>query len=163
MSDNTISQRSILFVGDFHAKTSRLPEIGRAWLESKASYGSSSIEFLRRLGRLGLLSKTSPACYPATGGGILPPSFAGWSNSGMASPGGYLTLSISESPNDAVESSLSDILETDAPQKYFLSPKACQGVLKRAERRGRPLPEPLAQALTQVATTDRTPTTHEIT
>ena len=70
MSDNTIFQQSILFVGDSHAKTSRLPEIGRAWLESEASYGSSSIEFLKRLGRLGLLSKTSPACYPATGGGF---------------------------------------------------------------------------------------------
>ena len=36
------------------------------------------------------------------------------------------------SPNVAKESSLSQILG-DVPEKYFLSSKACQGILRRAE------------------------------
>jgi hypothetical protein len=44
-------------------------------------------------------------------------------------------------PNDDAVSSLSDILETgDVPQRYFLSPKACSGILRRAEKRGKELP-----------------------
>jgi hypothetical protein len=58
-----------------------------------------------------------------------------------------------ESPSDAVESSLSDILEPtgDHLRKYFLSPKACAGILRRAAKRGRKLPEMLEQALMSVA------------
>lgn len=64
-------------------------------------------------------------------------------------------LSTSESPNDAVESSLRDVLETSpVPAKYFLSQKAAQGILRRAERRGRRLPEPLRTALYSVAGPD---------
>lgn len=33
------------------------------------------------------------------------------------------------------------------PLKYYLSPKACQGILRRAEKRGKELPESLKQAL----------------
>lgn len=45
-------------------------------------------------------------------------------------------------------SSLSDILETgDIPPRYYLSPAACRGILRRAEARGRALPEVLRQVL----------------
>jgi hypothetical protein len=48
--------------------------------------------------------------------------------------------------------SLSGILETgDLPQRFFLSEKACAGILRRAEKRGKKLPEPLRLALNQVA------------
>jgi hypothetical protein len=43
------------------------------------------------------------------------------------------------------------ILEADVPEKYYLSPKACQGILRRAERRGKKLPELLEVALVSVA------------
>lgn len=44
--------------------------------------------------------------------------------------------------------SLSDILETgDIPPRYYLSPAACRGILRRAESRGRELPEALRRAL----------------
>lgn len=36
------------------------------------------------------------------------------------------------------------------PQKYFLSPKACAGILRRAKVRGRNLPRELEKALKQV-------------
>jgi hypothetical protein len=54
-----------------------------------------------------------------------------------------------ESPNDAVESTLSQILEANAPEKYYLSAKACEGIVRRAERRGKQLPEMLRIALEQ--------------
>ena len=48
--------------------------------------------------------------------------------------------------------SLSDILETgDLPQRFFLTPKACAGILRRAAGRGKTLPPPLQRALQAVA------------
>ena len=45
-------------------------------------------------------------------------------------------------------SSLSDILETgNIPQRYFLTPAACRGIIRRSEKRGRALPEVLLRAL----------------
>jgi len=60
------------------------------------------------------------------------------------------TLNIGEFPNAERESLLSQILEDNVPQKYYLSARACQGILTRASRRGKPLPEVLRQALMDV-------------
>jgi hypothetical protein len=61
------------------------------------------------------------------------------------------TLNTSESPNDegACSSSLALILQppTDVQTRYYLSPKACEGILRRANRRGKVLPERLQKAL----------------
>jgi len=71
----------------------------------------------------------------------------------MGSPTGFLMLNTLEFHSDAVVSFLSDILETgDLPQRYFLSPRACRGILRRAEKRGWEIPERLRRALTAVAT-----------
>lgn len=51
------------------------------------------------------------------------------------------------SPKDAKESSLSQILQADPPLKYYLSPKACLGILRRAFERGKELPKKLERAL----------------
>lgn len=52
----------------------------------------------------------------------------------------------------AVACSLSQILEKGAvPTKYYLSAKACRGILRRAEKRGKSLPNRLHRALAQVA------------
>ena len=56
----------------------------------------------------------------------------------------------SESPSVAAESSLSEILQENAPEKYSLSPKACNGILRRAEKRGKELPPMLRDALMEV-------------
>ena len=63
------------------------------------------------------------------------------------SHGGYLMRSTGESPSAVVESTLWQILEANVPEKYYLSAKACQGILKRAERRGKKLPAILREAL----------------
>lgn len=57
------------------------------------------------------------------------------------------TLNIGESPSVAGESRLSWILEDNVPEKYYLSARACQGILNRASRRGKELPEILKMAL----------------
>ena len=63
---------------------------------------------------------------------------------------GFLTLNTGECPSVAVESTLSSILEENAPEKYYLSAKACEGILRRAERRGKALPMMLREALEEV-------------
>lgn len=57
------------------------------------------------------------------------------------------TLNTSECPKDAVESSLSAILQDSVPSKYYLTRKACLGILRRAEEREKNLPEQLELAL----------------
>lgn len=57
------------------------------------------------------------------------------------------TLNTGEYPNAEKESLLSWILEDNVPQKYYLSARACQGILTRASRRGKKLPELLEAAL----------------
>ena len=52
-------------------------------------------------------------------------------------------------PNVACASRLSSILQVGVPEKYFLSRKACEGILRRASRRGKQLPELLKMALEQ--------------
>ena len=61
--------------------------------------------------------------------------------------GGASTLNTGVSPRDAKESSLSQILQADPPLKYYLSPKACLGILRRAVERGKELPKKLERAL----------------
>jgi hypothetical protein len=72
----------------------------------------------------------------------------------MGSPTGFLTLNGLESPSDVAVCSLSHTLETGVvPQRYFLSEKACSGILRRAEKRGKKLPAQLQDALTAAAQT----------
>ena len=61
--------------------------------------------------------------------------------------GGASTLNTGVSPKDAKGSSLSQILQADPPLKYYLSPKACLGILRRAFERGKELPKKLERAL----------------
>lgn len=57
------------------------------------------------------------------------------------------TLNTSECPKDVVESSLWQILLDTVPSRYWLSRKACRGMLRRADCRGKLLPELLEIAL----------------
>lgn len=66
---------------------------------------------------------------------------------GIQSLGELSMLNIGESPNEERESTLSQILEVNPRQKYYLSKIACEGILKRASRRGKELPEVLRMAL----------------
>ena len=132
------------------------PDSAKGLLTHEAT---SCLRFLQSLnvsGLDGLSGKTYPVSCRATEDGILEPSSECWQNSGMGSPTGFWTLNTLEWPSDAAVCSLSDILETgDVPQRFYLSAKACQGILRRAEKRGKTLPETLRLALESVATTTK--------
>ena len=61
--------------------------------------------------------------------------------------GEHWTLNIGECPKDVEESGLWQILEERVHPKYYLSARACIGILRRAERRGKELPKLLKEAL----------------
>ena len=61
--------------------------------------------------------------------------------------GDALTLNTGVSPREERESSLSQILQVDPPSKYYLTRKACLGILRRAFERGKGLPKKLQEAL----------------
>lgn len=87
------------------------------------------------------------ACIPRLEGGKNGQTQdASWEMGGLLL-GEYTMRSFGEFPNDERESRLSQILEETPHQKYCLSARACQGILNRAARRGKELPEMLRIAL----------------
>ena len=99
-----------------------------------------------------------PGLLSSERGATLAPSSGRWQNAGMGSPTEFWTLSSSECPSAADACSLSDVLETgELPQRFYLSAKACAGILRRAETRGKTLPETLRLCLfAQAAAAPRT-------
>ena len=146
MSDN------LTFWSEEHlASLSQSQDFVKALLTLAAISCSHLVQSLTNIAPDGWFGKTFPVYCRRTEEGILLPSSGRWKNSGMGSPTGFLTLNTSEWPKDAVVCSLSDILETgDLPQRYFLSAKACAGILRRAEKRGKTLPPQLEAALRRV-------------
>ena len=61
--------------------------------------------------------------------------------------GELTTRNTGECPNAVVVSRLSQILEVNPLPKYNLTAKACLGILRRAEQRGKDLPERLKAVL----------------
>lgn len=121
-------------------------------LTAAATSHLSSVDWLVRYGPRGSSGKMYQASSAAAADGTLAPSSGRWLNSGMGSHGEFLTLATAEFHSAAVESSLSEVLQAQPlPERYFLSPRACAGILRRAKKRGKTLPEPLAVALEAVA------------
>lgn len=130
------------------ANPSRSLDLEQAWLTRVATSCSGLVRLLTDFAPAGSFGKMSPESCHQTVDGILAPSSGCWQSSGMGSPTEFLTLNISDWPSAAAVCSLSDILETgDVPQRYFLSAKACRGILRRAEKRGKALPRALQAAL----------------
>lgn len=120
--------------------------------------------------------KTSPASSPTKATRLAASSAPWWANPknsnrqgengrtlvvcmdpGEQSHGGFWMPNISAWPNDAAVCSLSQVLEQGSiHSKYYLSAKACAGILRRAEARGKTLPEPLLLALAQEASQEQT-------
>ena len=134
------------------ASPSRSLDSEREWMTLVATWPSSFSGLLIEHGPAGWYGRTSLVSCQAITDGILEPSSGHWENSGMGGPTESWTLSTSEFPSDGDASSLSDILETGTvPPRFYLSAKACQGILRRAERRGKAPPERLREALALVA------------
>ena len=61
--------------------------------------------------------------------------------------GESLTLNTGASPRDAAVSTLWQILEDKPHPRFYLTRKACHGILRRSSERGKPLPTALRSAL----------------
>ena len=147
MSDRLLFSPEELLASRFQSQ-----DCEKDWRTLVATWPSDSSSLLLSCSPNGSFGKTSRACSVAAKDGILEPSSGRWANSGMGSPTEFLTLNGMESPSVAVVCSLSATLETgDVPQRYFLSQKACLGILRRAEKRGKELPAQLRQALQAAA------------
>ena len=143
-----------------HAKHSPSPGSDAGSLTIAVALRWSSSDWRKHCALGGSSGRTSLASCHKTEDGLLAPSSGRWANSGMGSPTECWTHSMSEwtafhmpCPSDDAVCSLSDVLEeTQAvPQRFFLSRKACEGILRRAERRGKTLPPMLLAALKSVA------------
>ena len=95
----------------------------------------------------GLSARNAPMCLCLCGGGgaRADASTMKWEDGALL--GEYMTRSFGEYTREENESRSSQILEDSPHPKYSLSAKAWQGILNRAERRGKKLPELLEQAL----------------
>lgn len=119
------------------------------WPEADPVFSSNLLAFWKRLVRRGSSSKTSLVCFPHMAAEIWQQYSVRWLTAGTASRGGYSTLSFSDSPNDARGCFLLDILQETrvVPPRFYLSRKACAGILRRAQKRAKKLPERLAASL----------------
>ena len=135
-----------------HARIGRSRERERDCLERAAASFTSLQESCTSFDPLGSCSRMFPDFSVLTTDETLRKSSGfSWSSAGMGFNGVCLTASFSESPSAAAVCSLSDVLESHAPQRFFLSQKAAQGILRRAKKRGRTLPERLMTALQVLA------------
>lgn len=162
------------------AKTTQSRVSEREWMECVVASRSPMLRLLADIGPDGWSGRTSSVSFqaredetlqafwdcspgdgsksPPAGGNLRELSKA--TAALTASHGGCLTLNMSEwtalpahfLKDDGV-CSLSDILEAtgDVPQRFYLSGKACRGILRRAVNRGRELPSALLRALALVA------------
>lgn len=125
--------------------------------------------------QLSLFGRTSQGLFPATAEKISEPcwkSLPAWNSQTLlfldlrggadgAKPGqspetdgpwlgDSSTLNIGECPREENVSLLSWILQVDVPEKYYLSAKACLGIMIRASRRGKKLKDLLQTALLEM-------------
>ena len=130
------------------ANPSASQDCEKDWQTRVATSCLPTAQLLNAIAPSGWYGRTSPVSCRLTEDGTLEPSSECWQNSGMGSPTGFLTLNTSEWHKDANVCLLSHTLETsDLPQRYYLSARACAGILRRAEKRGKELPPILRSAL----------------
>lgn len=140
----------------------------------EADYSTQPCKSLIGATQDGQCTKTSPACSVPAAGQTLLPWLAKWLDASLIYPpkqngkqvasvlvsadlsSGLLWMrntaehrsTLAPSLNAGDVCSLSEILETgQVDRRYFLTPKACQGILRRAEKRGKQLPPMLKAAL----------------
>ncbi len=122
---------------DSPAKTLPLLENEKGSLENKQDCSKSWKELLKKLNQSGLCSKMFPDFFLSTAGEIWRSSLPSFPKSGIAWHGECLMLNTSEWLKEGDVCGLSEVLETHVPQKYYLSKKAVQGMVKRSMKWGR--------------------------
>lgn len=136
MTERPDGQVSLFDQDTWYGKTSLVPKAANKAVTSRQSSKKQSASQSRKLPIFKCLTRDGQL-----GGGT-----GTWTDDG-AWLGACSTRNGGEYPNAAVESRLSQILEERPHTKYSLTPKACMGILRRAEKRGKDLPEALKAAL----------------
>jgi len=137
-----------LFAGDSPAKTLALQASVPDWVVSEVDF-SLMHSLSQKASKQKLSSwRMCQDFYQAIKDATLEQSSLHWPTQGIATSNGACLIRNSlEYHNGAEESSLSQVLEQNPSEKYSLSPKAAQGILRRANKRGKTLPAQLQQAL----------------
>ena len=172
-------QNSMFLLEEPPVNPSRSQGSERDWMTRVVTSCSSTLQLLGAIGPSGWYGRTSPESFQAAADETLAAFWGCCPGSASASPsmdgslrelsqasqaltashGACLTLSLSEwtgldglSLSDDGVCSLSDVLEAGSvPQRYYLSARACLGILRRAGNRGKVLPPLLQRALKAVA------------
>ena len=141
------------------ARTSRSRASGRAWRRAAGPavpLPSTLRDYAESYNLDGCYGRTFREFSPPTEGETSRTSPGRLGNAGILLPTGFWTLNMCEwsgcperCRNEDGVAGLSDILETTGEhlRKYCLSLKACAGILRRAESRGKDMPGRLAAAL----------------
>lgn len=136
MTERPDGQVSLFDRDTWYGKTSLVPRAANKAVTSRPSSKKQSAS----------QSRKPPIFKCLTRDGQLGGGTGTWTDDG-AWLGACSTRNGGESPNVVVESRLSQILEERPHTKYSLTPKACMGILRRAEKRGKDLPSALKEAL----------------
>ena len=135
MTNEMDGQMSLSDLDTWYGKTCREP--------SAQVGGRTSNESSKK--RLGLSSQTRPICLCLNHGASQDASATRWEDGALL--GEYTMRSFGEYPREENVSRLSQILEDSAHQKYYLSARACFGILRRTKAKGKELPDVLRVAL----------------
>ena len=101
-------------------------------------------------------SSRKPLCLTFRREGGLTPTVTAETDGALLTE--FLMLNTSERLNAESGYTLSSTLEANAPCRYWLSATACEGILRRAEKRGKQLPPMLKEALVQMIEREKHPT-----
>lgn len=104
-------------------------------------------QFLNLTTESGRIAEQSSATASLLRGDLWTLNTSEYLNAAKGSPLSWITGVTTQRTYYYRESRLSEILQTDASEKYYLSARACEGILRRADKRGKELPEVLKTAL----------------
>lgn len=128
-----IFQEQIVGASDFHAKTSQLQENS---LDFKGTVQACFSELCtlsdnskKKINPFTFSLRTLRICLVLMEDGISPGCSLKWSRGGMMQNGRCSTPKISECHRTEKGASLSDILEGEVPQKYFLSKEQTEKIV----------------------------------
>ena len=134
------------------AKGSQSPDSERDCKTIDLVLHSRISNVLNKFSPNGYCGKTYLGYCPVTTGKTTELSSQSLMNSGIVYLGQYWTANGFPYRKGGGACSLSDILEDgNVQQKYYLSPKACKGILRRARARRKKIPQALETALKTVA------------
>src|ERR1017187_8692757 len=148
-------QTSIFWLAEHHAKVSAQTDCDMDSMTAVETLPCSLSDYYQLLSQHGSCGKMSLVYCPTTADEPLENSPIKYKNAGIVAAGVSLTLSISESPKNAVESTLSDIMIGDAPLKYYLTEKCRSGLISRNQRHtNKVIPRLLLRALQMSITSE---------